>query len=348
MTRTIIALLLLATGALAGGMAEPEGHPFLLPYATPAADFPLYSDDDLALHGYPDHQHVYFWPGWTPPLDVDGEPYGFGSFCRGLHSVERPGFTTAPGRIAFAPFVLAFKQDAEPCLVAPFLGFCEMSLLDVRDRLGLEPEGELIIVSPDDTDAYTSATGFGTWRMYDYDAGVATVQPVGILARRTLIAHAATDMVVRWALDTNGGAVLPTWFREGLAAWTSEMGVHLCNYMAAFRLEGEVLMAPEAIESYLSGEPHKDLEADRKLYRMARYGAFLMVWRLVEHHGGLANVQDLLAAVRDGRDPSDAARDIYGLDFQALAETLDPRAHPEPIGAAVQPRNPSRPPRTGP
>ena len=342
----IIAAALAASLVSAGGEPE-EGHPSLLPMVATTSQFPLYEAADLAHHGYPDHQHVYFWPGWLAPLDEQGAAYGFGSFCAGLHTRDRDGFVVEAGRVAFAPFVMMFDADAEPCLVAPFLGFCEMALVDARSLLGLDPVGELTMANPSDTAAYTARTGYGTWRMSRYGNGAAVVQPVGILARRTLIAHAARDLVARWLLDVNGAGELPAWFREGLSAWFAEMGVHLCNYMAGFRIEGSVLMSPTDIDSILSSPADDDVEVDRRQYRVARYGAFLMVWQLVEHHGGLEPLRDLLTAIGNGIAPDKAFRAAYGHDLSELATLLDPQLTGEPIGVEVQPRNPGRPPRAG-
>jgi len=352
-SRTIILMtaalftVAIAVGAATAGAMPDDGHPALLPTVAPTSAFPLYDADELARNGYPDHQHGYFWPGWLPPLDEHGEPYGFGSFCTGLHSRDRVGFTAKPGLVSFAPFSLEFNAEAEPCLVAPFLGFCEMALIDAQALLGLAPVGELQMNTPDSMDMYTAMTGNGPWRMFSYRSGTAVMQPVGILARRTLIAHAARDVVTLWLLDVNGGERLPAWFREGLSAWVAEMGVHLCNYMASYRLDGDVLWTPDRIETVLSSPAASDPEADRRDYRMARYGAFLMVWHLVENHGGLEPLREVLASVSQGTDPDAAFREAYDLGLAELTTLLDPVTAGEPIGTESQPRNPARPPRNG-
>lgn len=332
--------------AAAGESADP-GHPALLPELDPDGPFPRFTVDDLARHGFPDHQHRYFWPEYEPPRDADGREYGIGSLCSGIVSKERPDLETAPGLLGLGRFTLAFKQDAAPCYVAPYLGLCEMAERDLARVLDLTPPGNLHIVSHDDMAAYTAATGLGPWRMFALAGDTCQVQPVGILARRTLIGHAAWDMTARWTLDRQAGA-LPLWLRDGIAAWFAELGVHLVNYMAQPRLlELPVLQDPAQTQAVLAGPPLADPEADRLEYRRARYNAFLMVWRLVEHHGGVANLRALIHAVRDGEDADAACRRVYGTDPAGLALLLDPRVHGEPLGGAVQQRNPAGPPEAG-
>lgn len=344
-THLLLTALLLAGAVAAAGEPAPEGHPALLPELDPDGPFPRFTAEELARHGFPDHQHRYFWPGYAPPVDAEGREYGIGSMCRGIVSKERPELETAPGLIRLGRYSLAFLEDAAPCYVAPYLGLCEMAEKDLARVLDLEPSGDLHIVSPDDMAAYTEATGLGAWRMFDLAGDTCTVQPVGILARRTLIGHAAWDMVARWTLDSQLGDRAPVWLRDGTAGWFAELGVHLVNYTAQMRLaQMPVLLDPAETEAVLAAPPLADAEQDRLAYRRARYNAFLMVWHLVEHRGGVANLRALLHAVRDGEDADAASRRIYGEGLADLTASLDPRAVGEPLGDAVQQRNPSRPP----
>ena len=80
---------------------------------------------------------------------------------------------------------------------------------------------------------------------------------------------------------------------------------------------------------------------------MARYGAFLMVWHLVENNGGLEPLREALASVARGDDPDAAFREAYDMGLDELATILDPATTGEPVGAESQPRNPARPPRNG-
>jgi len=321
------------------------GHPVLLPTLSEARSFPRFSPEQLAWNGYPDHQHAYFWPNWEIPTDEAGAEYGFGSLCRGVVSKDRPDMVVEPGKLSLGLFDLEFSREAKPCFVAPFLGLCEMAEQDVREILGLNPEGRLRILSAEDVPTYTALTGYGVWRMFRLSGDAVVVQPVGILARRTLIGHAAWDMVALWTIKTHTGDKLPEWMAQGTAAWFSELGVHLCNYMAMERATGApVLMSPEQVEIDLKADVIADMDADKTMWRRARYNAFMMVWRLVEHHGGLESLQDLLQSVAAGEDADRASKRIYGLDLTDLAAALDSRVHGEPIGTAVQQRNPSRQP----
>ncbi len=321
------------------------GHPALLPTLSETSFFPRFSPEQLAWNGYPDHQHAYFWPDWVIPVDEAGAEYGFGSMCRGVVSKNRSDLKVEPGKLSLGFYDLEFSREAKPCFVAPYLGLCEMAEQDVRDILGLSPRGRLRIINPDDVPAYKALTGYGVWRMFRLSDDVAVVQPVGILARRTLIGHAAWDMVAQWSIKSNTGDTLPEWMVQGTAAWFCELGVHLCNYMAMDRATGvAILMSPDQVEIDLRADVMADDEADKTMWRRARYNAFLMVWRLVEHHGGLDSLRDLLQSVAAGDDADHAVRRIYGHDLAGLATALDPLVHGEPIGDAVQQRNPARQP----
>jgi len=352
-------ILVLAVASLASsrGPANPPppawtpvdttiaGHPFLLPTLSEAEFFPRFSPEQLAWNGYPDHQHAYFWPGWTVPVDEDGVEYGFGSLCSGIVSRDRSDLEVEPGRLVLRSFEMESDAEAAPCYVAPFLGLCEMAERDVQAVLGFSPIGRLRILSPDDFSSYSALTGQGAWRMFRLSGDEAVVQPVGILARRTLIGHVAWDLVARWTITSHTGDALPAWLADGTSSWLSELGVHFCNYMAMVRDTGEpILLSPEQIESDLIAPVLDDPGADMIQWRRARYNAFLMVWRLVEHHGGPDRLGDLLQAVAAGEDVDKASRRIYGLDLGDLARALDPRVHGEPVGDAVQQRNPSRQP----
>jgi len=343
----LLPVLLCAAAALAGEPAVP-GHPALLPELDPDGPFPRFSAEELAAHGFPDHQHRYFWPGYAAPRDADGREYGLGSLCSGIVSKERPDLVVEPGLLRLGRYELAYKADAAPCYVAPFLGLCEMAERDLARVLQLTPPERLRIVSPDDTEAYTARTGLGMWRMYDLEGDTCVVQPVGILARRTLIGHAAWDMIARWTLEREVGGRLPLWLRDGTASWFAEMGVHLVNYTAQMRLAGmPVLQSPAETDAVLAAPPLADDEADRFAFRRARYNAFLMVWHLVEHRGGVATLSALLQSVRDGADPDSACRSLYGEGLADLTASLDPREIGEPLGDAVQQRNPAQPPPAG-
>lgn len=330
----VLFVLLLVSAVIA---EEPSSR---LPEATRDGPYPLQSLEALAENGFPDHKHACFWPGWKPPLDEDGDPYGVGSLCHGMIWQERDDVIQEAGRIVLGMLKLDYHLDYHRCVVAPFVELCEMALGDVDDLLDLAPVDTLRIENTNNVDAYTSRTGYGTWRMYKRAGDLCILQPIPVLIARTLAAHAAYDLVTGWLLDEHGCGELPHWLRQGLMAYVAELGVHLNNYMFQFRPEGDILLRPAEAEQLLAAEPILDEALDREMYRKARYTAFLMVWRLIEERGGMSAMRTLVAAVASGRDPDEASAEIYGADLSALAESLDPTVLGEPQGDATQTRRP--------
>lgn len=304
------------------------------------AGYPRFAPEQLAADGYPDPHHAYFRPGWSPRTDADGTPFGYGTLCRGLQWLERPDAELGEGRLRLGRYTLEYHPDYDVCALAPFVAFCEAAELDLVELWGLEPAGELLMINPDNVQAYQVRTGQGTWRTFRLEGDTAILQPVPVLLARTLAPHAAYDLVGRWLLASRVGDALPVWLLDGLAAYGADLGVHLNNFMNQFRVEGPVLLAPDETEKLLSAGVIPNEEIDREMYRRARYSAFLMAWRLVEEHGGPGRVRALLRAVADGTALDAACRAVYGTDFAALCADLDPTARDEPIGDAVQPRNP--------
>jgi len=334
----ILFVLLLAASAAA------EEHSSRLPEPTRDGPYPLQSPEELVENGFPDHKHACFWPDWKPRLDEDGDPYGVGSLCRGLVWQDREDVLQEAGLIILGMVKLEYHLDYNRCVVAPFAELTEMAMGDVYDLLDLAPVDTLRVENTNNVAAYTSRTGYGTWRMYKRAGDLCILQPIPVLIARTLAAHAAYDLVTGWLLDEHGCGELPQWLRQGLMTYVAELGVHLNNYMNQFRLEGDVLLTPAEAEQLLVAEPIIDEALDREMYRKARYTAFLMVWRLIEERGGMTAMRDFVAAVESGRDPDEACAEIYGPDLSALAESLDPTVLGEPQGDATQTRRPHQRP----
>ena len=335
-----------AAAAIAGllalaGLLSLGGCAASLPPADPG--YPRFTAGQLRADGYPDPHHAYTDPQWSPRRDASGREFGYRTICEGPLWLDRPDVGRAAGRLSLGPFTVEFDSGYDPCQIAPLLEHCEAALVDVGSLLGLAPGDSLPILNPDNLDEYLQLTGQGPWRMMKCRSGACTVQPVPVLIARTLLPHAAYELVARWLLDANGCGALPTWLREGLALYAADLGVHLNNYMAQYRPDGPVLLAPSDADALLDAAPLPDAELDRQMHRRAHYSAFVMVWRLIEDHGGPTRLRAFLAAVRDGAAPDAACRAAYGLELAALAAQLDASQGPEPIGDAVQSRSPHLP-----
>ena len=328
------ALLLIAAAALA------QVHAHHTPPLTPDGPFPRMSAEELALSGYPDHHHAYTWPDWRPLVDAEGRSYGPGSLCSHMLWLEREDVLNEKGLLTVGRVRLSYNPSYKVCAVAPYVELTEQALREVSDLIGLASDDTLYLDNADTASIYTTRSGQGMWRMYQREGDTVLLQPIPILMTRTLASHAAYDMVVDWYLSENGCGELPAWFREGLKTYVAEMGVHLNNFMQQFRLKGGILLAPDEAEKLLQADPILDDELDRQYFRRARYMAFMMVWRLVEEHGGLAPVRAFLGDVASGKDPDAAARAAWGRSLAELVVDLDPNVLGEPIGDHTETRKP--------
>jgi hypothetical protein len=324
--------------------AVPAVHADDLTPLTPETTFPRFTPEELRASGFPDHMHAFAWSDWRPPADAEGLSYGPGSLCRDRQVLPRADLLAEPGRTVFEPFVLHYNPGYQPCDLMIFVEFCDWGRVLCRDLLQLEADGTLTIVNPDNVQAYREGSGQGTWRTYALAADSCFVQPIPVLLGRTLVGHAAVDMVTQWTLRNRLGAEPPAWLVQGLGAYIGDMGVHLVNYMNQFRIEGPVLMRPAEVEAVLAAPPDPDPGLDRMRYRMARYSSFLMVWALVEEEGGLEPLRRLLSGMALGEDADEACRAAYGVPLAALVARLDPVVRGEPIGDATQSRSPHKPP----
>jgi hypothetical protein len=342
MTRRLLllsALAMLATTAA----AAPVDHPSQLAPLTVTSTFPRFTPEELASAGFPDRMHIPYWPGWQTLTDAAGETYGPFTLSRGTLLLPRPGLDVRPGEIRYRGIKLIHDPQVPTTALLPFVELTDWARRELPPLICHDRTDTLRLLNPDSLDAYVALTGQKFWRLHAWRNGECVIEPAHTLAARTLDAHAAFALVTEWLLDDADGDVVPfpAWFRDGLASYFSEYGVHLVNYVAEFRAAGQpVMFAPARTDSVLSAPAGPDDDLDRRLYRTAGYSAFLMVWELIEHRGGLAALHRLVQAVAAGVEPDEACRGAYGLSWADLATSLDPTGRPEPVGTAVQPRAP--------
>lgn len=335
-----------AAGAVAAptGVADGQAHPSTLPPLVPDAVFPRCSPQQLLEIGFPDHKHAFTWKGWVVLQDSCGRTYGPDAFCRGLEVIPRPGLVVEPGRKAWGRFVLEHNTVYQDCEMLQFLELLDWAGHDVPALLGLDAPDTLRVVSPDNNDDYTAQTGNGIWRFYDLHGDRCVMEPWPVLQGRTLDGHAAFMLMTDRILCEAVPQPLPPWLHQGLVEYVGEHGLHLVNYMAQFRKDGPVCLAPAVTDSLLGRGPDPDAGRDREWYRKACYSAFLMVWELVENRGGLQPLRQWLALAAAGTALDDATRQVYGMDLAELAAALDPTLRAEPTGPDPQTRYPHRQP----
>jgi hypothetical protein len=335
-----------------GGLVD---HPALMAPLTSNGPFPRFTPEQLATAGFPDHLHAFMWPGWTPPLDGDGQPFGPGSICNKGVLTQRLDLDFAAGQTRLGPFTFSYEPDLTECDLMPIVELCDLARRRCRELLELEPVGVLQIFNTRDIADYRTRTSNSYVRTYSLRGDTCIIEPAATLWNRTLAGHAVVAFVTRWELRQVAGDALPPWLERGLALYMAEMGSHLLNYMAEFRAEKQpgtdeitmtkpVLLKVGVIDSLLTALPDPDDARDRELYRKALYGAFLMGWRLVEDSGGLPAVRRFLAALGEGEVADVAARQVWGTDLAGLAERLAPLTLGEPVGDAFQSRSAHRSP----
>jgi hypothetical protein len=340
----LVAAVLVA--AASGAPVAQELHPAELAPLTPESDFPRFTPEELAAAGYPDHLHVWSYPGFEPFTDAEGETYGPFSLSRGTKVIPREGLETAPGHIRYRGIHLIHNPEFQPFQVMPMVEQLDWARRHVAWLIGHDRDDTLTVVNPDDLEEYRERTGYAFHRLYRYDPQEIVIEAAFVLFARGLVSHAAHHLVATWLLDDLAGeTTLPAWLDRGLASYLAEDGTHFLNYLAMYRPNRSVIMDPRRAEEVLAGPPDPDDETDKVQFRMAGYAAFLMAWELVEHRGGLDRVLELYRRAGEGEDPDEVSRDLYDADLTELAVQLDPTLRPEPVGEAVQPRAPQRPPR---
>ncbi len=338
----------LPSGAVAGAAASADrlpDHPSQLTPLTAAREFPRCTPEELAAAGYPDPLHAFAWPGYEPPVDASGQTYGPRSLVRGQQVLPREGLEIGPDRIAYRGVVMTFAPGYQDWQMLPMIEMLDWARRDVAMLLGHDRPDTLRVINPDNLDHYRELTGHGFHRLHHWRADAVVIEPGPILLARGLAAHAARELVTRWLVDDlAGGHALPAWLVRGLAWYLAEDGTHFLNYLFMYRERMPVVLGPTDTEAVLAAAPHPDPETDKVQFRMAGYSAFLMVWELVEHRGGLAPVRAFLQRVGAGEDPDAVSQELWGHGLAELARELDATSRPEPVGAAVDPRTPHRPP----
>ncbi len=326
------------------GAALPT-HPVELTPVTVDGPYPRHDRAELAAAGYPDHKHVYGYPGYEPPTAPDGETYGIFTLARGRKLLPREGLEIGEGEIRYRRVHLRYDPEIPAAGVMPAVEVLDWAEREVTALLGHARPDTLRVDNPTDLDAYRARTGQDFHRLYWYDGEMAVIEPASVLFARGLALHAAFHLQTVWQLDGwLGEHDLPHWFTEGLASYLAEDGVHYLSYLAMYRAQGPVILDPEKTEAVLAAPPHPDRNIDKQQYRMAGYSAFLMMWELVEHRGGLRTLRAFLERVAAGEDPDAVVVDLYGHDLTSLAAELDATTRPEPVGDGIQPRQVMRPP----
>jgi hypothetical protein len=319
-------------------------HPHFTTPLTAETTFPRFTPEELQKTGYPDHMHAFYWNDWVRLRDEEGGAYGPGTMCHGGRPIERPDLIVEPGHMQFGQIDLHYNPGYRPCQLILFVELCDYARVRIKELLGIERTDTLSVVNPDNTDAYREMTGNGVWRTFQLDGNDCVVEPIPVLIARTLIGHSVVELMTFWYLDHAVGDALPPWLAYGLVNYVADMGAHLNNYMAQFRVHGPVLLHPDEVDTILAGGPLPDDGEDRRLFRMASYSAFLMVWHLVEHNGGLEKIRKLLDDVSRGDELEDVVKELYGRDLPTLVGELDPHVTGEPIGDAIAPTAPHKPP----
>jgi len=344
--RLALLLMLLPAMALAGGDSGEDLplHPSQQPELCAEGPFPRCTPEALASGGFPDHKHAYWWPGWEVKTDAEGQPYGPGAFCTGKTVRDTSTVVMGEGRKQLRNFVSLHNPAYRDCDFLPLLELLDWADHEIPPLLGLTATDTLVVISPDNIDAYRAMTGQQTWRLYQLEADTCVIEPYGTLQARTLDGHGLFMVYVDWLLRETYGDTLPVWLHYGLVEYLSEDGLHLNNYMNQFRAEGPVLFSAPLINVILGGVPDPDPARDREMYRRASYSAYLMVWELVENRGGLEALRDWLALVRGDIVQDTAAEKVYRMTMMDLAKSLDPVKLGEPLGTAVESRQPNKQP----
>jgi hypothetical protein len=336
--RSIILVLLLTT--LVAGETAAQVHCSELPPLTRDAVFPRCDSRELAVAGFPDHRHAYTWSGWEVLVDAEGVTYGPGSLCNKIDVLPREGLVVEPDRKAYGQFELMHNPGYKDCDMIPCLELFDWARQDMEDLLDLTVDDTLSVLNPDNVDQYRELTGQGVWRLYSLEGDKAVLQPYPVLMARTLAGHGTTMLAIDWILQKSISAELPPWLHQGIVDYIGEDGSHLTNYMGEFRVKGSILMSPPLIDALLARDLDPNDESDREMYRRSCYSAFLMVWQLVEHEGGLDLLREFLQMAAGDMDLDQAARQVYGMDLKQLADYLDPVKIGEPIPTEMERQSP--------
>jgi len=321
-------------------LAWAQTHSSQLPPLTPQANFPRCTEQQLAVAGYPDHQHAQHWPDWQVLKDAAGVPYGPGSLCANKKLIAHDDMVVQSGEIHYQQFSFYYNPEYTVCDMLGWVELMTWAQHDVTALLGLSTPDTLIMHNPDNTDFYKEQTGCGVWRLYDLKGNKAILESYPVLMMRTLDGHAAFMLMTDWLLQRALPVALPRWLQQGLVEYIGEDGTHLFSYVGEFRAEKSILMSAPLVDALLTNPRDRASMEDRETFRRACYSAFLMVWQLVEYEGGIDSLQDFLGRIAGGTDPDDAARSVYGANLTQLASLVDAVQNGEPAGKTMRQQRP--------
>lgn len=342
---TILACLAILTGPACGQDDSLPVHPALLAPLTPDSSFPRHSAAELAAAGYPNHKYVYAYPWFESFVDEDGLFYGPFSLAQRFTLLPRDGLLLLDGEIKYRHVHLRYEPSQNVFGILPMVEMLDWARRELALLLDHDLSDTLLIENPIDLADYVKRSGFDFHRLYRDTGESIIIEPVQTLMARGLLTHAAFHLTAtRLIRSLAAGQALPAWLVEGLASYLSEDGCHFLGYLYNHRHEKPVIFTPSQTELVLSSPPNEDKMTDIYQYRVAGYSAFLMAWELVEHRGGLAPLRELLARAGRGEPIDEACQDLYGSDLAGLTADLDPTKRPEPVGKAVHPREPHKPP----
>ena len=283
-----------------------------------------WSEEKLEAEGYPGYRDEYSSVQWGVLYDDEGVAYGPKSYFEGRTRLEHPHLTVTDDYLE-SRWVRIHRSGCctEP-LLGHFLEILDLAWADLTEALGYVPPLKLSVHTSADVETYRREAGVDIWVTHLVVGPSIVFQPVDVLFRRTLAGHAAYAAVAQALVDMQTHGRIPMWLREGLSSYLAQEGFEHLSFMREFRLQGQdVLMTPAEVEANVYPL------VDRRLGRMARYNAFLMVWHLSETYGW-ERVQRLLAAVEAGEDFDDAVREVYGLEVDDWIALLDPTVNGEP------------------
>ena len=98
---------------------------------------------------------------------------------------------------------MVFHEGYEACTLMWFIELCDLARIQCRDLLGLEHEGTLNIINPNNTQDYVAQSGYGVWRLFKLEGDQVLVEPIEtavVVPKRKPVAEGAT-MRVSWKAE---------------------------------------------------------------------------------------------------------------------------------------------------
>lgn len=323
-TRPIVRASFLSTGLLLLAVASGCGSSAQL--ATGRGLFWSWNDARLAADGYPGYEDAYSSPQWGVLYDEEGVAYGPRSYYEGRTRLAHPYLTVTEEYLESRWLRVYQSGCCTEALLGHFLEICDLARFDLGQKLGVDPEVKLQAYIPADLAEYERVTGHAYWVTHAVHGNAIVFSPVDVLFRRTLAAHTAFAAVAQALLDLKCDGRIPPWLREGLSSYLAEEGFEHLSFIEEFRPHRQVLMSAGEVER------HVFPLLDRENGRLARYNAFLMVWRLSETYGW-DRLRATLDGVERGASFEQAVRDVYGVGVDQLLTAIDPVRNGEPTTA---------------